>query len=99
MRRISVVFAAVALAALAARADSDQNISRTFDVGNGGTIHLDADAGNVHVTSAGSGRVTVEVIRHERADRNELTFDQKGNDVFVRSRGEERRESGHHWSF
>ena len=98
MRRIAVVFAALALSALSAQADSDKIISRTFDVGQGGTIHLDADAGDVHVTSGGSRSVTVEVIRHERADQNELTFDQKGNDVFVRSRDEERAH-GRHWSF
>jgi hypothetical protein len=98
MRRASLVLAVLALAAFTAHADSNKNISRTFDVGDGGTIHLDADAGDVHVTSGGGGHVTVEVVERRTGDRFDLTFDQKGSDVYVRSRDSEH-EHGRFWSF
>ena len=90
MRRAVLILAALALAAFTAHADSNKNISRTFDVGDGGTIHLDADAGDVHISSGGSGHVTVEVVERHDSDRFELTFDQKGSDVYVHSRDSER---------
>ena len=102
MRRASFIIAALAVVAFTAHAETNDTVRRTFRTGDGGTIHLDADAGDVQVTSGGRGSVTVEVVRHARnADelkRNELTFDQKGNDVYVTSRDAER-SHGHGWSF
>jgi DUF4097 and DUF4098 domain-containing protein YvlB len=90
MRRVSFVFAALALTALTAHADQN-TVHRTFNVGNGGTLHVDADVGDVHVTSGSAGVVTIEVTRRGKSEdvRDErLTFDQNGNDVTVRSRDE-----------
>jgi Toastrack DUF4097 len=90
MRRVSLVFAALALTALTAHADQN-TVHRTFNVGNGGTLHVDADVGDVHVTSGSAGAVTIEVTRRGSSEdvRNDhLTFDQSGNDVTVRSRNE-----------
>jgi len=98
MRRAGLILAALALAALTAHADSNKNVSRTFDVADGGTIHLDADAGDVHVTSGGSGHVRVEVAERRKADGFELSFDQKGSDVYVHARDTEH-EHGRFWSF
>lgn len=98
MRRAPLILAALALAAFTAHADSTKNISRTFDVGDGGTIHLDADAGDVHVITGGHGHVTVEVSEHRNSGHFDVTFDQKGNDVSVRARDAEH-EHGRFWSF
>jgi len=100
MRRVFTVVAAFALA-LTASADSRNNISRTFDVGDGGTIRLNADVGDVHVTTGGSGKVTIEIVRRARdaedLQRNEVTFSQSGSDVTVRSRYENDRHSWFSW--
>jgi DUF4097 and DUF4098 domain-containing protein YvlB len=101
MRRVSLIFATLALTAVAsAHADSNANIHRTFNVGDGGTIRLDADVGDVRLTSGGPGTLTVEVTRRGTSDeinKNVLTFDQSGNDVTVRSRFEHE-SSWFHWS-
>jgi putative adhesin len=101
MRRVSLIFATLALTtAASAHADSNANIHRTFNVGNGGTIHLDADVGDVRVESGGAGTLTVEVTRRGSSDEmkeNVVTFDQSGNDVNVRSRFEHE-SSWFHWS-
>ena len=86
MRRAGLILAALALAAFTAHAESTKNVSRTFDVGDGGTIHLDADAGDVHVTSGGSGHVTIEVVERRKAEGFDIKFDQRGSDVYVRAR-------------
>jgi hypothetical protein len=93
MRRVSLVFATLALTALAAHADQ-KTVHRTFNVGSGGTLHVDADVGDVHVMSGSAGVVTVVTIEVTRRGKSEdvrddrLTFDQNGNDVMVRSRAE-----------
>jgi len=101
MRRASIAIAAFAIAALTARAEVHDTVRRSFNVGDGGTIHLDADSGDVHVTSSGSGNVSVEIVRKGRdADdlkRNEATFEQKGNDVYVKARDAEHSAFGYRW--
>lgn len=100
MRRVFTVLAAFALT-LTAHADSRNNISRTFDVSDGGTIRLNADVGDVHVTTGGSGKVTIEIVRHARSaeqlERNEVTFNQSGSDVTVRSRYDNDRHNWFSW--
>ncbi|MEM9387198.1 MAG: DUF4097 family beta strand repeat-containing protein [Pseudomonadota bacterium] len=60
-------------------------IERTFDVGVTGRLVLDSDVGAVEVESNDSGRVEVRVERDGRdADRFEVEFDQRGNEVRVR---------------
>ena len=86
MHRASILFAALALTAFTAHADSKEHISRTFNVADGGTLHLEAESGDVNVTAGGSGSVNVDIVRRGR--EGDVTFDQRGNDVYVRARGE-----------
>ena len=100
MRRASFAVAALALAALPALAATD-TVRRNFNVAEGGTLHLDADSGDVHVTSGGGANVAIEIVRKGRdADdlkRFETTFDQRGNDVYVRVKDTEHDSFGRHW--
>jgi DUF4097 and DUF4098 domain-containing protein YvlB len=98
MKRIPIA----ALAALlglgtisAAHAAIDSPIHRNFNVRAGGTISIDADVGDIKVTS-GAGNVSVHVVRsaktssRSRADEIfkdlDVTFAQEGNNVRIRSR-------------
>jgi DUF4097 and DUF4098 domain-containing protein YvlB len=99
MRRVSAVFAALALTTLTAHAEQN-TVHRTFNVGSGGTLHVDADVGDVHVTSGSAGVVSIEVKRRgssEEVRNDHLTFDQSGSDVTVRSRAEHE-SLWFHWS-
>ena len=90
MRRALTIFAVLALIALSAGAATNDTVRKSFNVGDGGTITLDADIGDIHVTSGGSGSLTIDVVRSARSAEvlkdHELTFDQSGNDVNVRSK-------------
>jgi DUF4097 and DUF4098 domain-containing protein YvlB len=96
MRRASMLIAAIALTAFSASAATQDTVRKTFNVGDGGTITLDADVGDIHVTSGGSGTVSVEILREVRSGSrsraedvlrdHEVSFDQNGNDVKIRSR-------------
>ncbi len=97
MNRIhTVALAAVlGLVSLSARAAIESPIHRDFSVRPGGTVIIDADVGDIKVTS-GAGNVSVNVIRiaktssRSRADELFKDFDvifaQEGNDVRVRAR-------------
>jgi DUF4097 and DUF4098 domain-containing protein YvlB len=92
MRRSTFLFAFLMVAAFgSASAATDGTIRKGFNVGDGGTLTLDADLGDVKVVSGGTG-VAVEILRTadnaETLRRNDVTFDQQGNDVAVRSRYE-----------
>ncbi|HEY8132846.1 MAG TPA: DUF4097 family beta strand repeat-containing protein [Thermoanaerobaculia bacterium] len=71
----------------AAYAATDTPIHRTFNVAPGGTLTLDADVGDIQVTSGGSG-VTVDVTQRARVSNRLLnvTFDQQQNDVTIRAK-------------
>src|SRR5712691_8323685 len=100
MHRIRTIFAASVLVAAAAQAASESTIHRTFNVAPGGTLTLETDVGEVHVTSATSNTVTVEVKRQARGDAGRdfnVTFDQTGNDVTIRGKYD-RRDSWFNWS-
>ena len=79
----------------AAHAAIESPIHRNFNVRPGGTIIIDADIGDIKVTS-GSTNASIDVVRvaktFSRSHAEELfkdfdvTFSQEGNDVHVRSR-------------
>src|SRR5438045_5968046 len=90
MRRALTIFAVLALVALSAGAATNDTVRKSFNVGDGGTITLDADIGDIHVTSGGSGSLTIDVVRSARSAEvlkdHELTFDHSGDNVNVRSK-------------
>lgn len=84
--RIALVAALLALLTISAKAAIDSPVQRRFNVREGGTLYLDTDVGNVHVTPGGGG-VGVLVKRHVRSQKDlddmHLDFSQQGNDVHV----------------
>lgn len=97
MRRIAALALSLCFA-VGASASTDV-IRKGFAVGEGGTLHLDRAFGNIKVVSGGTG-VAVEITRKagsrsgERQMReHKITFEQQGNDVFIRSDSED------HFSF
>ena len=85
MRRAILISSILLLTAFAANADV---IRKGFNVSDGGTLTLEADTGNVKVVSGGTG-VAVEITRDgspEQLRANNITFDQSGNDVSIRSK-------------
>lgn len=82
--RIAPIAAAVFL--FAAVATAQNPLHRSFNVAPGGTLNVDADTGDIDVSS-GAGGVSVDVFRHGRAEQDlEVTFEQQQNDVIVRAR-------------
>ncbi|HEX7191203.1 MAG TPA: DUF4097 family beta strand repeat-containing protein [Thermoanaerobaculia bacterium] len=95
MRRAILVSSILLLTAFAANGDV---IRKGFNVGDGGTLTVEADVGNVKVVSGGTG-LAVEITREgssEELRQNNITFDQSGNDVTVRSKYDHDR--WFHWS-
>jgi hypothetical protein len=90
--RIALAAAVLGLLTLSAHAAVDSPVRRAFNVGDGGTLYLDTDVGNVHVVP-GAGGVVVSIRRHARSqkelDRVHLTMEQHGNDVHVRNEVEQ----------
>jgi hypothetical protein len=85
MRRAILVSSVLLLTAFAANADV---IRKGFNVSQGGTLTLEADIGDVKVVSGGTG-LAVEITREgppEEVRANDITFDQGGNDVSIRSK-------------
>lgn len=82
----AVVIASFSIAAWAA---IESPIHKTFNVAPGGTLTLEADVGDVRVSSGGTG-VTIDVKRRARSEEAMrdfvVTFDQQGNDVRVRAK-------------
>ena len=101
-RQLVLPIALVLLAAASAQAKISDVVRRNFPVAEGGKLMVETDIGDIEVTSGGTG-VSVEVYRvastnsQERANKlfakHQLTFDQHGNDVVIRSRNNES------WSF
>lgn len=87
MLRSRIAFVVVLLIASAVQAQSP--VHRTFNVAPGGTLTIDADVGDILVSSGGSG-VTVDVTQRARVSSRYLnvTFDQQQNDVTVRAKFE-----------
>lgn len=70
---------------------ADDVIRKGFKVADGGTLHLDGAIGNIKIVSGGTG-VAIEVVRDADGKRGErrmaehkITFEQRGNDVFIES--------------
>ena len=92
--RTAVIAGALGLlAAVSAQASIDNTIHKTFGVGDGGTLIIDSDLGDISVNVSGAGGVTVDVIRRARTssqsranelyNKLELSFAQEGNNVRV----------------
>lgn len=85
--RITAIAFGLALAAAAnSWAATVPPVTRTFNAGAGGTLHIKADSGDIKVTSGAQNGVTVSVERSgDRAeiDRYKITMTQQGNDVVV----------------
>lgn len=79
----------------AAHAAIESPIHRNFNVHPGGTITIDADVGDIKVTS-GAANVSVDVIRRAKTSSRssadqifkdfDINFAQEGNDVRIRAR-------------
>jgi DUF4097 and DUF4098 domain-containing protein YvlB len=94
--RTAALAAVLGLASIsAAQAAIDSPIHRNFNVQAGGTITIDADVGDIKVTS-GASNVSVDVIRRARTSSNpraqevfkdfDISFSQAQNDVRIRAR-------------
>jgi hypothetical protein len=104
-RHAAVVFAAL-IAAGGAQAAIHDTVHRTFNVADGGTLTLEADLGDVTITTGGTG-VAVDIARDVRANSHadadailrdlDLSFDQQGNDVRVRSKYRDHESHWFHW--
>ncbi|MCW8997440.1 MAG: DUF4097 domain-containing protein, partial [Kangiellaceae bacterium] len=64
-----------------------ENVEKRFDVTSGGTLNLNSDHGSIELESWKKNEVLIEVRKKarnkERLDEFKLTFDQKGNDIYV----------------
>ncbi len=98
MKRIRSAALAVVLGLVsvsAAHAAIESPIHRNFNVHAGGTITIDADVGDIKVTS-GASNVSVDVIRRAKTSSRshadelfkdfDITFAQEQNDVRIRAR-------------
>lgn len=98
MKRIRSAALAVVLGLVsvsAAHAAIESPIHRSFNVHAGGTITIDADVGDIKVTS-GASNVSVDVIRRAKTSSRshadelfkdfDITFAQEQNDVRIRAR-------------
>jgi len=84
--RIALVIAFAAAPLLAAGATP---FHRTFNVTPGGTLTVDADVGDIRVTTGSGSSVTVDVTQSSRSDRfMNITAEQQGNGVVVRGKYE-----------
>ena len=83
MRRAILFSSILILTALTTSADV---IHKGFNVSEGGTLTLESDIGDVKVVSGGTG-LAVEITREGPDIReNNITFDQSGNNVLIRSK-------------
>jgi hypothetical protein len=91
MRRLQILpLALVTVLSLAATPlAADDTIRKGFNVGDGGTLRLDASIGDVTIVTGGKG-VAVEIIRkahgrrgEERLREHKIELEQNGNDVVI----------------
>jgi len=79
-------------------AETVDTINKTFQVGAGGRLSIDVDAGSIDVKAGAGNTVTVEVVRKFRASskekeqdmlaRHEVKIEQSGKDVSITTRGD-----------
>jgi hypothetical protein len=93
-RHVAVAFATV-IAAAGAQAAIHDTVHRTFNVADGGTLTLEADLGDVTITTGGTAnsRADADAILRDL----DLSFDQQGNDVRVRSKYRDHESHWFHW--
>src|SRR5437016_5794164 len=101
---LAAVFGLVSISA--AHAAIESPVHRNFSVRPGGTITIDADVGDIKVSS-GAANVSIDVIRRAKTSSQsranelfkdlDLNFSQEGNDVRVRARYEQP-SSWFHWN-
>lgn len=85
-----ILLAAVSVSSL--KAEAEKHMEKTFKVGAGGTLFIDADLGSIQVKTHDSKTVQIEVVLESRTGRSRLDdfikdfnveFDQQGDDVHV----------------
>lgn len=99
MRSVSILAILLTLSLTFTSGASAQDvINRSFDVQADGTVHIDADIGNVTVETASGNKVMVELVRRVKdasssekqqiLDHHEYHIEAKGSDVHVESKFE-----------
>jgi DUF4097 and DUF4098 domain-containing protein YvlB len=89
MRNIAFAFAICALvttAAVSARADETEHVSKTLKLEPGGTLRLKNFSGRVTITASNRSEVVVDAVRRgtrDRLDRIKLDIHADGTDVVV----------------
>jgi len=87
MLRSSRIAILIALASTSVFAATGQPFHRTFNVAPGGTLTIDADVGDIVVTSGSGNTVTVDVTQSSNANRYmDVSAEQEQNDVVVRGK-------------
>lgn len=82
---------AITLLSLISGVAAAADISKSFDVGPGGTLDIDADVGSIEVVPGADDKVIVEVkLSGPDADALEFDFDQRGDRVTVKARLQDR---------
>ncbi len=91
-RRMGALVLAIMLAA-AGTALAEDNITRTFDVGYGGTLTLDTERGSIEVKTTSAKKVTVIITGKQRIGKRvnaeeileefDISFDKSGKDVTI----------------
>src|SRR5947209_4526605 len=95
MHRIRTALAATALGLLtagAAQASIDSTMHKSFNVGEGGTLTVEADLGDIRV-DPGAGGVNIDVVRRAKTSSQskandlfhdyDVSFTQQGNSIHV----------------
>ena len=89
MRRTLALTFILLLTAFTAQARTE-TVRRGFNVPDGGTLHLDAAVGSITIVAGGTG-VAFEIVQKslfgddDDFKDHKITFDQRGNDVYVES--------------
>lgn len=78
-------------------AERDASIRKSFQVGPGGRLTLDVNSGSIEISAAENNEVNIEVIRKIKTSdsrqtdeilrEHQVDFQQKGNDVLVKTLG------------
>ena len=93
---IGAAFVAVHAASALVRADQEDVISKTLDVGPGGKLVMEVDRGSITVKGTDAGSVAVQVFRkakgwsdsgaREVLEQHQVTITQEGGNVVVRAK-------------
>jgi DUF4097 and DUF4098 domain-containing protein YvlB len=93
---VALALAAGLVATGPAHADTENNLQKTFSVGTGGKLVVEADRGSIDVTPSGNDKVEIRVLRkvtrataaqaEEVFGDHEVTFEQDDNQVTVKAK-------------